>query len=146
VIFDLFIRCPFAKLIGKHSRYWVHVSASSSSSFSSTFSGRRFSLQLPVHVRERAISLRGFHACLVGISFLFWGFLILFLFGPFLSCVEQEPPVVFGSTNGRTPPRATYPPFDSLMVAHSMNYSSLLGSAPTTGSLRLFLPSFLSWK
>lgn len=43
MIFDLFIRCPFAKLIGKHSRYWWHVSASSSS-FSSTFSGRRFSL------------------------------------------------------------------------------------------------------
>lgn len=36
------------------------------------------SLQSPVHVRERAISLRGFHACLVGISFLFGGFLILF--------------------------------------------------------------------
>jgi hypothetical protein len=82
----------------------------------------------------------------LGFLFFFGGFLILFLFGPFLSCIEQEPPVVFGSTNGRTPPRATYPPFDSLMVAHSMNYSSLLGSAPTTGSLRLFLPSFLSWK
>ncbi len=120
LVFDLFIRCPFAKLIGKHSRYWWHVSASSSSSSysSSTFQtgvlySRRSFVNGPLVCEDFMPVLLGFLSFLLGI-FIFI-FIFLVRLGVF-SCVEEEPPaVVFRSTNGRTPPRAAYP-FDSLMV------------------------------